>query len=134
MEFVTEHADEVWGLASNEWDDADVLVEIVKLYETWLLQLKYCKDDHHRMIANFIAMSDDLIDFVDSFRKQDSIGIEDGYQCFAPIWKMLGQNKYLQAYIDQLVMNNKDFLYHRRMTQLMNRTVHTYDASMGKSN
>lgn len=31
------------------------------------------------------------------------------------------------------MMNNKDFPYHRRMTQLMNRTVRTYDASTGKS-
>ena len=78
-------------------------------------------------------MTDDFIDFVDSFRKQDSIGIEDGYQCFAPVWKMLNQNKYLQTYFDQVAMNNAEFPYHRRMTQLLNRTVRTYSASTGKS-
>lgn len=133
MEFLTEHADRVSAYAESDMLPANAVCELVKLYETWLSRLLYCKDEHHQMIANFIIMSQDFIDFVDSFRRQDSIGIEDGYHCFAPVWKMLGQTKYLQSYIEQLVMNHNDFPFHRRMTQLINRTVRTYNASTGKS-
>jgi hypothetical protein len=130
---VTKFNDEIRGLLDSELDRADVIVEIVKKYQLWLIKNKYSDDEFLRAASNFIIMSDDLIDFVDSIRRQDSIGIEDGYQCFAPVWKFLGQLKYLQSYFEQLVMNNQYFPYHRRMTQLMNRTVRTYDESTGKS-
>lgn len=84
------------------------------------------------MISNFVLLSDDFIDFVDSFRKQDSIGIEDGYQCFVPVWKILGQTKYVETYFEQILTNNQDFPFHRRMTQLLNRTVRTYNEHTGK--
>ena len=45
----------------------------------------------------------------------------------------MGQTKYVQTYIEQILTNNRDFPYHRRMTQLLNRTVRTYDESTGKS-
>ena len=133
MSFASGHRDKLLELLDSELEDANVIVEIVKLYQTWMQCNLDSSDEHLRMITNFIIMSDDFIDFVDSFRQQDSIGIEDGYQCFAPVWKILGQSKYLQQYFEQLLTNNRDFPYHRRMTQLINRTVRTYHESTGKS-
>lgn len=117
MAFCTTHMDVIEHLSTSIADEADCITELVKLFQVWMLRNRYSSDEYLKMITNFVMMTDDFIDFVDSIRQQDSISIEDGYHCFAPIWKMLGQNKYLQQYFDQLLMNNLDFPYHRRMQQ-----------------
>ena len=135
MAYFSGDSDRVQTILDSENEDANKVVEIVKAFQLWQLSCKYAAggDEHLQMIANFILVSDDFIDFVDSIRKRDSIGIEDGYQCFVPVWRMLGQTKYLQTYIEQIILNNKDFPYHRRMTQLLSRTVRTYNENTGKS-
>ena len=89
-------------------------------------------DEHLRFICGFVLMSDIFRNFVDSYRGQDSIGIDHGYDQMAPAWKICGQNKYLQAWVEQLDSANNKFPYSRLQEYRMNRTVRTYPASTGK--
>ena len=57
-------------------------------------------------------MSNIFKSFVDSYRVQDSIGIEQGYREMAPAWKINGQNKYLQAWVEQLDTLNENLYTH----------------------
>ena len=59
-------------------------------------------DEHLKMIAGFILTVNNLHDFIDSYGCQDSIGAENGYHMFAPVWKMNGRSKYVQCWIEQL--------------------------------
>ena len=78
-------------------------------------------------------MSNIFKSFVDSYRVQDSIGIEQGYREMAPAWKINGQNKYLQAWVEQLDTLNEKFVYSRTQEYRTNSTVRTYHASTGKN-
>eukprot|EP00956_Cyclotella_meneghiniana_P042471 scaffold248481_cov53-Cyclotella_meneghiniana.AAC.4 len=129
MAFVTSHRDDIRDISTANDDEVNVITEIAKKYQTWLVGLKDDPDHHVRLIANFVIMSNDFIDFMDSIRKQDSIGIEDGYQTFACIWKLLGQSKYLNCFFEQLEMLHLDFPFSQRMEGLLNRTVRTFDAN-----
>jgi hypothetical protein len=53
-------------------------------------------------VVNFHIVSSDFLGFVQAYRSQDSITIENGYNLFAPIWKILGQAKYLEATWEQM--------------------------------
>ena len=50
-------------------------------------------DEHFKMICGFILLVNSFRDFVDSYRQQDSIGVENGYTIFAPIWKCNNQTE-----------------------------------------
>ncbi len=66
-----------------------------------------------------MTMSGDFLEFVQAYRTQDSVMIESGYSWFAPRWKLLGQSKYLEAYLKQLdclfKMNNYSRLEKARL-------------------
>eukprot|EP00956_Cyclotella_meneghiniana_P024722 scaffold50044_cov50-Cyclotella_meneghiniana.AAC.1 len=129
MAFVTCHREAIQTIVSETDNDVNAITEITKRYQSWLLGLKDDTDHHVRLIANFVIMSNDFIDFMDSIRKQDTIGIEDGYQTFACIWKLLGQSKYLNCFFEQLEMLHLDFDFSRQMEGRLNRTVRTFDAN-----
>jgi len=100
-------------------------------YLVWCHEVQ-TDDDHLRLIAGFIRMSNVFKDFVFSYRNQDSVGVEFGYHCMAPIWKILLQNKYLQCWIEQLWM-----LYGKHPFSILqefrcNRGVRSYPGKTGK--
>lgn len=55
-----------------------------------------------QLCAGFVIMSNGFIRFVKSYRIQDAIIGIYGYHFWAPVWKALGQNKYLEAHFQQL--------------------------------
>ena len=80
----------------------------------------------------FLRMSDDFILFVKSYRSGDSIGVEKGYEWYVPIWKALGQHKYVARYHEQLEQLLVKFKYQRLHECRLNRFVRTYPWSTGK--
>jgi hypothetical protein len=76
---------------------ANVLCRIALDYQSFLEQSGQLTDEHLRLIVNFILVSSDFLEFVLAYQSQDSITIKHGYKWFAPIWKILGQVKYLEA-------------------------------------
>ena len=56
-------------------------------------------------------MVNDLRDFIHAYQNQDSIGAEQGYQNFAPVWKVNGQSKYIKCWVEQLAQMNKTHVY-----------------------
>ena len=50
----------------------------------------------------FLFVSGDFLEFVAAYQNQDSVMVEVGYNSFAPIWKLLGQHKYLEASWEQM--------------------------------
>jgi hypothetical protein len=54
------------------------------------------------MIVNFSNVSLDFLEFVAAYRSWDSITVESGYNWFTPIWRTLGQVKYLEAKWEQI--------------------------------
>ncbi len=71
--------------------------------------------------------------FVQVYRSQDSITIKNGYKLFAPIWKILGQAKYLEATWEQMDTLYGSFPYSRLQEIRINCQVQTYPGSTGKS-
>lgn len=65
--------DEIKVILDSDMDDANKIVQMVKGFQLWQLSKKYSKDEHLRLTVNFILISDDFIDFVDSIRKRDSM-------------------------------------------------------------
>ena len=51
-------------------------------------------DDKLDCACAFLAMSYDFLEFVTGFQVDDAIAIKYGYKHHAPVWEMLGQNKY----------------------------------------
>jgi len=85
---------------SNETDqrDANFMCYFASEFDQWVDTLHESSDKWLRMCALFVTMSKDFITFVDSYRSGDSIGIEVGYQAFAPVWRCLGQSRYLERH------------------------------------
>ena len=114
--------------------EADVLTQLASdFWEHPHTNLNESTDEYTRFISGFVIMSSQFIQFVDSYRRQDSIGIEQGYQHFAPAWKVLGQHKYLEAHFDQLDTLNQDFDYQTISEYRRHRCTRTYPAETGKN-
>jgi hypothetical protein len=80
----------------------DLLCSIAIEFQLFLSRLMQSTDDHLKLLANFLLVSGEFLEFVLPYRSQDSITIEMGYQWFAPIWKVLGQTKYMEATWEQM--------------------------------
>jgi hypothetical protein len=80
----------------------DVLCSMAIDFQVFLSQLLQLTDQHLILIVNFLLVSGDFLEFVSLYRAQYSIIIESGYKWFAPIWKLLGQVKYLEATWEQM--------------------------------
>ena len=81
----------------NTVHPANVVTKIAMYFEDYLMAILKNKepDEYLRVYVAFLLLSDDFLQFVDAYRGQDAITVEMGYQKFAPVWKHLGQNKYL---------------------------------------
>jgi hypothetical protein len=88
--------------SSPNREEADVLYSVAVSYCDWILNDIKSTDKHLRLCSHFMTMSGDFFEFVQAYRSQDSVMIESGYSWFAPRWKLLGQSKYLEAYLEQL--------------------------------
>jgi hypothetical protein len=71
------------------------------------------RDEHLKLIANYLLVSGEFLEFVSLYQSQDSIIVETGYKWFAPIWKLLGQVKYLEATWEQTDAPYGNFPYSR---------------------
>ena len=49
-----------------------------------------------RACAMFVKMADDFFEFVQSYRCGDAVSIEKCYHNFVPVWRDLGQTRYLE--------------------------------------
>ncbi len=78
-------------------------------------------------------MLSDFLEFVGVHRSQESITVENGCKSFAPIWKILGQVKYLEATWEQMDALYGNFPYSRMQEVRINRQVCTYPGVTGKS-
>ena len=78
-------------------------------------------------------MTSNFRDFVNCYRCQDSIGTSDGYQTFAPVWKMNCQNKHLQCWAEQLHQTNKKHKYSLVRNHRCHRSHKSYPGDTGKS-
>ena len=82
---------------------------------------------------NFLLVSSNFLDFVSAYRNQDSFSVEMGYKQLAPIWKLLGQVKYLEATWEQMDVLYNNFSYSRTQEARINCQVRTYPGGSGKS-
>ena len=136
--FITDEYDNYEKMIGTEksnvtLSEADVVTLMADDFHQRLsMYLDESDDEYLRFLSGFVLMSNQFINFVDSYRIQDSIGIEAGYQNFAPIWKMLGQHKYLECHFEQLDTLNKNFSYQMGMEFRINRCTRTYPANTGK--
>ena len=89
-------------------------------------------DEHLKMIAGFILMTNDFKDFVDSYRCSDSVGCERGYYNFAPVWKVNGQHKYVNCWAEQLFQINEKHNFQLLQTYRGSRCHRSYPLDMGK--
>jgi hypothetical protein len=80
---------------SNDTID-DFICYVAQRFEKFLLDGVKCDDEWRRLCCVFLIMSSDWISFVQSYRKCDSIAVELIYERFAPVWRCLGQSRYLE--------------------------------------
>jgi cupin superfamily acireductone dioxygenase involved in methionine salvage len=117
----------------NDDETANVLCSMAVDFNDFLTHSLTSLDKHLILIVNFLLVSSDFLQFVQAYRAQDSISVENGYQTFAPIWKLLGQVKYLEATREQMENLYTLFPYSRLQEIRMNRQVRNYPGSAGKS-
>jgi hypothetical protein len=99
----------------------DLLCSIAIDFQQFLIQsINHSSDDHLKLIVNFLFVSSNFLEFVLAYQNQDSIGIETGYLSFAPICKILGQVKYLEATWEQMDALYCNFPYSRTQEVRMN--------------
>ena len=89
-------------------------------------------NEHLKMIAGFILMTNDFKDFVDRYRYSDSVGCEQGYYNFAPVWKVTGQNKYVKCSAEQLFQINEKHKYQLLQIYRGSRCHRSYPLHPGK--
>ena len=77
-------------------------------------------------------MTNEFLDFVDSYTSQDSIGAENVYQKFVPYWKMNDQVKYAQCWIEQLGQIHEKHKYSLVQTYRYRRSHRSYPKSSGE--
>jgi hypothetical protein len=78
-----------------------------------------------------LSISD--VEFVAAYQNQDSVMVEVCYISFAPIWKLLGQHKYLEATWEQMEALYNNHPFSRLQEVRINRQVRTYPGASGKS-
>ncbi len=112
---------------------ANLLTSIAIDFDNFLKPSLSSHDEHLKLVVNFHIVSSDFLGFVQVYRSQVSITIETGYKLFAPIWKILGQAKYLEATWEQMDTLYGSFPYSRMQEIRINCQIRTYPGSTGKS-
>ena len=80
----------------------DLLCVLVSDYKTFLTATLDSNNEHTKLLVNFLFVLGDFLEFVAAYQNQDSVMVEVCYISFAPIWKLLGQHKYLKATWEQI--------------------------------
>ena len=112
---------------------ANVLCTIAAHFQSFLLRALQLTNENLKIMVNFTIMSGDFIEFVSAYQSNDSITVQHGYLWFAPIWKILGQVKYLEATREQMDALYESFPYSQLQEAHMNRQVQMYPGSTKKS-
>ncbi len=118
--------------SSPNCEEADVLYSVAVSYRDWILNGIKSTDKHLHLCSHFMTMSGDFLEFVQAYCTQDSVMIESGYSLFVPRWKLLGQSKYLEAYLKHLDCIFKMTKYSRLEEACRNQCVRTYHGTTGK--
>ena len=111
----------------------DLLCGLVSDYKTFLTPTLDSNDEHAKLLVNFLFTSGDFLEFVAAYRNQDSVMVEVGYNSFVPIWKLLGQHKYLEASWEQMEALYNNHPFSRLQEVQINRQVRAYPGASGKS-
>ena len=133
--FVSNHLDGLrveFQRIDGDTSNANFMCFVAKRFSDWLLELRDCSDHWVRCCSLFVRMARDFLTFVESYRNGDSIGIELGYQDFAPVWRALGQNRYLERHWRQLETLLQKFPFQWLEEFRRNRTVRKYPGESGK--
>jgi hypothetical protein len=93
---------ECYEVRMNEDRPANVFSQIAVNFEMFLSHSLLSSNEHLKLVVNFLSVSSEFFEFVQAYRALDSITVENGYKAFAPIWKILGQVKYLEATWEQM--------------------------------
>ena len=134
-------------LVSEHWEkyrmsmifqsDVDTVTQVVMDFHAYLMDAHQGDggevDEHLKMIAGFILMVNDLRDFLKAYQTQDSVGSEEGYHNFAPIWKMNRQDKYVKCWVEQLSQMNERHDYSALQTYRCHRSHCSYPGKTGKT-
>ncbi len=81
---------------------ANVPCTIAVHLQSFLSHALQSTNEHLKMMVNFTIVLGDVMEFVSVYWSQDSITVDHRYLWFVPIWKILGQVKYLEATWEQM--------------------------------
>ena len=81
---------------------ANVPCTIAVHLQSFLSRALQSTNEHLKMMVNFTIVLGDVMEFVSVYWSQDSITVDHRYLWFVPIWKILGQVKYLEATWEQM--------------------------------
>ena len=112
---------------------ANLLTSIAIDFDNFLKRSLSSDDEHLKLVVHFHQVSSDFLGFVEAYRSQDSITVENSYKLFAPIWKILGQTQYHEVTWEQMDTLYGSFPYSRLQEIRINHQVQTYPGSTGKS-
>ena len=112
--------------------DGDFICFCAAKYDDFLNEEMKSQDDWHRLCSVFLLMSNDYLLFVSSYRKCDSIMVEHLYDRFGPVWRCLGQSRYLERVWRQQEVLYTKFDHKALQTQRMTRFSRPYHGSTGK--
>ena len=87
--------------AEVSMSDVDFVASVAVGFREYLLKLKQSEDHWIATCGCFMEMAHDFLAFVDAYRIGDLVFVEAGYQKHAPIWKILGQSKYVKIFLRQ---------------------------------
>jgi hypothetical protein len=65
-------------------------------------------DQWRVLTAVFLLMSSDFLAFVIAYRECDAIIVEQYYQRFAPVWRVIGAKRYLERHWRQLESSSQN--------------------------
>jgi hypothetical protein len=102
---------ECYEVRMSENKPANVLCQIAADFEMFLSRALLSSNKHLKLVVKFLLVSSVFLEFVGVYKLQDSITAENGYKAFAPIWKILGQVKYLEATWEQMDSLCRNFPY-----------------------
>ena len=99
------------AISEDTLDDGTYLTTAALGLAEYLEKLKRGADKWIATCSNFLEMANDFLEFVKSYHVNDAIGIEYGYHKHLPVFKVLGQNKYVEICFGQNGTLYKDAVY-----------------------
>ena len=124
---------EEFNLTATDLSDANYIIFLATKFGEHVESLHTSTDNWAKANALFLSMSKELFTFIDAYRCGDSPGIEFGYEIFAPVWRALGQSRYLERYWRQLELMLLRCTYQDLEQFREHRTICNYPGETGKS-